>query len=31
MPLRDVRAAVNIRLALRALFRFPFITVVAII
>ena len=29
--IRDLRAAINARLALRALFRFPFVTVVAIL
>jgi putative ABC transport system permease protein len=31
MPIREVRAAINVRLALRALFRFPFDTAVAIV
>ena len=31
MAIREIRAAINARLALRALFKFPFVTVVAII
>ena len=31
MAIREIRAAINARLALRALFKFPFVTIVAII